>query len=268
MRKYFLQIVLMKCVILFTVGCASKNTNKDYVVRGKDTLYIKYFDDGKTSVVADIKSGKFTGRYATFHENGKYKSTGSMVDSSKFDLWKTYDENESINEAILYYNDSIVRILDKDDFSFQRRITIGDKQIVIPAKWKTETFDTTSKIVLTARKNCEKIDKFCPTLVITKDALKNISFEEYIKDILKVFESSSSLRVVEQSSISINSMDAYQIKYMSKKSDIVLGNIVTIIKARNTVYIIDAASLNENTGDFLKYSSIFEEITNSFQEAK
>ncbi|MDJ1501187.1 hypothetical protein [Xanthocytophaga agilis] len=262
-------IFIVSIITILFSACTSEKKH-EYEVIGQDTVYVSYFKNGTKSTIIDLKQGKFTGRCAGFYENGKYKYTGNMVDSLKYGVWKFYTDNESLSKVVLYYNDTIVHTLDKEDFASQKIVNLDNNlaTLSIPVQWDTKLLSVARGVILTSRKDCPKQTKFCPTLVVTKDSIGSMTFEEYLQNAIQALSQRSSVQLVENSPLQIDSLEAYQIKYISDTNGLILGNSTTFIHAGNTIYILDGASLNEKAGDFLMYSSIFEEITNSFKVKK
>lgn len=272
--KYIAKAIIFTiCLYLLQTCTAHKEEDSQdngkkngIVIRNNDSLYVNYYHNGKTKNISSIKNGNFTGNYNSFHENDTLATQGIMVDSLKTGVWKFYNTRGQLHEVIHYSLDSAAFKLDPSDFQFMREslpLNGAVLQIEVPKTWIFKR--QTQKVVFTLQKTCKGNTGFCPVMTMTKDKLNEISFSKYVEETLKLLPQMSVVEVVEQNELIIDGLPAFQVKYLSNPGGLLLGNIATFINHSDNVYIIMASSTNQTRGEFLKYSGLFEEITNSLQ---
>lgn len=212
-------------------------------------------------------SNKGDGVYTEKHDNGNVFVRGFLKKGLKEGVWKYYQKDGSLADVYLFSEDSLLFELDKDDFIFSAKsLNKHNASIEIPIKWEVVQ-EKESSLLLTANKLCGDSMIFCPNLTVVYESIQKseIKFEEYIKKCINLLEQKFPyFKLVAAGDVSNEDHLGYQITYLMLIDNVKLGGITTWINNGSDVYIITGMASNEKNSEFLKYKSLFQEITSSF----
>lgn len=194
----------------------------------------------------------------------KNNNKGSEIESKKNGVVVTYDE-ENVKNPELYHEGEFVMSMDKNDlkvkevYVFNKSITIN-----IPHLWKMSTIKGKDNNVIGFSKN--NIHGFNPTVTITYQKV-DIEFGRVIKNTFSKLEKSlNNFKLVAQGKLLIDKKKSFQITYLFRSNDVMMGGVTTWIEGEDNLgYIIHGYAENDGESKFLKYKSIFQEISASFK---
>lgn len=103
----------------------------------KEGLWISYFKNGKSKLIAEYKKGIPTGKFMKFYENGKLKEKGVFVDNHYSDTLFRYYQNGNPESVIVYNergqenginqyfhdNGNVALMYEKDNNKIENKIT-------------------------------------------------------------------------------------------------------------------------------------------------
>lgn len=210
-----------------------------------------------------IKDGEWVERY----DNGNISKSGFINNGAKNGIWKYFHTDGSLEKVHQYFNDTLLFVLDKNDFLFSRQFSENKEiGINIPIRWEIQKDN--SQTLLIARKQCIDSTAFCPNITITKDILSdsnNIDFENYVKsNIILLSERLPYFKPIAGGNIIIDTLPAYQLTYLMQVNGVKLGGITTWIYNGLDAYVITGMAINEQDSEFLRFKVVFQGVTSSF----
>lgn len=204
----------------------------------------------------------------TFHENGKVKEEGLLIDKKKIGLWKNYDENGNLINAFHFFNDSLIFELDKTELDF-KSISIAKHNIVfsISKNFNKVNIDGMSEnILFAAKKNCDKdLKTFCPNLVVTVE--NNISYNlkdsinQLAERVKSKFEKFKLINIEKVPSIE----NSFKITFIGRINNKKLGGVVLAFIKDKKLFNFSYVGGNEEKDEFLKQKDVVDEIIASIK---
>ena len=249
------KILLLFCITLFISCDDSNNTVKNsddipVTIENKngETDYKMEVDSNSSIHVIDKKDGS--------------TEKGLLVQSKRNGVWKVFDKSKVLSNVYYYYNDSLLYVLDKNDYNFVRYNVNGSLSILKPKNWEVYPNTNNKQILASFQKPVtNNVNFFTPLINIQSDSLqKSNSFEDYVNHEVQSLNNNSTFKLMSIKEYGIGNYKATQATYIIIVNDIKLGVVTSWINKGKAIYIINCMASNENKGDFLHYKELFQDI--------
>jgi hypothetical protein len=191
---------------------------------------------------------------------GNLTAQGIMVNGFKTGAWKYFNERGELYQVGQFYDDSLLFYLDKTDFELIERLVYssGKVKVNIPKSWETMEKGKLFSAFKTG------VDDFRPSLTMVQESLPEGGLDSFVKtSINELKRKYNDFDTVYNESILINQIKAIRIAYRFNANSNNIGAITTFYDAGSKVYILTGVASNQSSG-FLKYKSLFEEISATF----
>lgn len=246
----FIVLMFVSLSILYSCNSKSANTNKGV---NKD------FTNDSLSSAANRSTSN--GSLTNYYFNGNVKSKGLIINGKKYGTWLYYNKNGEIDSAFQFENDSVIYILDKNDYNF-KSIKLFNKIIIsIPQNWTSKS----DSLVYTAYKWINSADTNIPIVTISHEYL-HVDLQTYINECIKYLKMSyvDYFRIVFANDSVDNKYLKFQLAFVAKQSNMQVGGLIYWSVIDQQIYTIMCTAPNIHAGDFLMYRGVFESIADSF----
>ncbi|MEM7161592.1 MAG: hypothetical protein AAF487_04045 [Bacteroidota bacterium] len=247
MKLYYF-IIVPWSVILFSLGC---NFNSEEATAN-------HIPD--VSVEASMENGYYHGEYKEYIGD-RLVVHGKMNEGQKTGVWKTFDENSNLVEVVHYSGDSILHILDLQDFDFEL-LSNDEFTMLVPKNWRYNSSEAPEHL-FSYTKQTDK--NFNPSITMTKFDSQGLSLSEFEQIAFQnLIASYEIVKEVERTEVLKNGLNVIRKSYMIKNESLEFGAVSFLFKNLKYDSVLIMTGYCE-LEDILKYKGVFDEIGISFR---
>jgi len=131
-----------------------------------------------------------------------------------------------------------------------------------PEAWEVQQHQEKAGKVWVSKMHCAESVPFCANYVVNAVPLQGgASLDTYSSYYLAYLEKKYSVyKLVKVNRITVNNMDGRVIDYIYQEDNHNLAGTIALLKAKNSVVVLNFAALNEPAGDYVRYRGLYERV--------
>ena len=195
-------------------------------------------------------------KYLKKDANGNVQVDGWLSNGKKHGVWKYYDKT-SLKEVKRFSNDSLLYILDKDDYIIKGvLIKKINAYLPVPVSWDTNTTFDDKSTLLTSVKKCDDNLRYCPNVVWQYGEFKSESLEKDVTEYIEKFKAEyPNVKIFNVSKNTLISKESYILRAYIDHQGVGIAQYYIWIKDKNNVIVgsasCEATELEKNLHLFM-----------------
>ncbi len=245
--KFITYFIIVNIIFLTITNCQNESQNKN---QKNNTLTFQ-------NIIFP------NGYYILKHRNGNIAISGTIIDGELNGVWKLFDSEGLLKNAIYFYKGDKIVDIDETDYCMHK-IKLGNANISIniPEKWNVK--QDKEPLILVATKEHSKNKVFTPLVSIEKTNMpKCQTFDKFIDENINILLNHYSDIQINEKKLDLGShLNSFEITYTVKLNDIIIAGFIVIFNKETDIYTITCVSEGINN-EFMKYKDLFTEIAYS-----